>query len=258
MDATLKSILSELTSIKSKLDKVDSMEVKLDNMQLTLNTIAAENVELKKDNRDLKKALAEKDNTIKSLQSGLDQIERHQRSYSIRVLNMPLSDREERNPLLTMKKLYDNLFLPILRGAHQEGDLETIPQFDQLFETAHVLPGKGGYANKPIIARFYNRNLKSLCFRHRKAYAPRNLGPTSGLGNRGAGRALEGEEPTKFLYPFHDDLTKPTLALMKTLQAHSDVQACWSINGQLRFKLKNSLVVKKVQSVFDSVENILK
>lgn len=255
MEDTLKTILSELASIKSKLDTVDTMKSQLDRMQTTLDNISRENAVLKKENFDLKEDNNEKSKSISSLQLGLDSLERHNRSYSIRISGVPLTDVEERDPLKTMLKIYNILFLPILRGAHEEGSLPVIPEFDQLFETAHVLPGKNG-SHKTIIARFYNRNMKSICFRFRKDFAPRAT-PT-GDDRRDRRSSEDGDQLGKLCFPFHDDLTRPALALLKALQAHDDIQACWSMNGQLRFKLKNSQSVRKVVSVFDTVENILK
>lgn len=254
MEDTLKGILSELASIKAKLCKVDSMEEKLDNLQRTLDEMKVENGQLKQENEALKLDLVSKEQSISSLQLGLDSLERHNRSYSVRITGVPLTDREERDPLQTMQKIYDVLFLPILRGAHQDGALHVIPGFDQLFETAHVLPGKNG-SHKPIIARFYNRNLKSICFRYRKDHAPRES--NVGVSGRGATASEGSERAARLRFPFHDDLTRPALFLLKALQGHEKVQACWSINGQLRYKLKNSDTVKKVKSVFDHVDDIL-
>lgn len=264
MEDTLKTILSELAGIRAKLDKVDSMEAKLDGMKLQLDGIGRENVELKRENQVLKVEIGKKDEEIFHLQSGLDSVERHQRAWSVRILGVPLTAGEEKDAMLTMKKIYDVLFLPILRGAVTEKAISSVPSYDEIFETAHVLPGKSG-AHKPIIARFYNRNIKSLCFRFRKNYAPRHYAPPSteaggaaGGRPRGAGADRREGENMRMTFPFFDDLTKPALNKMKELQAHRGVESCWSINGQLRVKCKDSSVIRKVHSVFDSVDNILK
>jgi FtsZ-binding cell division protein ZapB len=251
MENALKNIQGELTAIKSKLDKVDLLESKLDRLQAALDQLSIENIQIKSENASLKSDLAARDQTIEQLQNGLNQLERHQRSWSIRIHGIPLSNNEEKDPQKVMKKIYDLLFLPILRGALANKEISAVPDYDQIFETAHVLPGKNG-AHKPIIARFYNRNMKALCFKYRKEFAPRvNNGAVTRRGGR------DNIPPQRQCFPFQDDLPKATLDKMKEIQADSSVQSCWSISGQLRFKLKNSETVKKVNSVFDPLEKIL-
>ncbi len=170
-DVTLKDILAELAEIKAKLGNVDSLGEKLDELKTQLTEMAAENKKLKDENIELRTSIQKQDTIIEELRLGLDGVERHQRSWSIRVLNIPLSDAEERDPTLTMRKVYDLLLHPILTGAKEKGALRVVPDCDQLLETAHVLPGRPGTA-KPIIVRFSKRPLKALCFRHRKEFAP--------------------------------------------------------------------------------------
>ena len=242
-EVTLRDLLAELGEIKASLSKVDSLGTKLDKLQTKLDEIIAENGKLKDENIKLNTTIQQQAATIEEMRAGLDGVERHQRSWSIRVQNIPLDDAEERDPVLTMRKVYDLLLKPILTGAREQGALRTVPECDQLLETAHVLPGRPGAA-KPIIVRFLKRPLRALCFKYRKVYAP----TTTSRGD---------PERERQLYPFHDDLTRAAASKLAELQADQAVQACWSINGQLRYKLKNSDRVCKVKSVFDSVETIL-
>ncbi len=242
-EVTLKDVLTELAEIKAKLSSVDSLGTKLDKLQKQLDEMSAANCKLKEENAELRSTLQKQNATIEELQVGLDGVERHQRSWSVRVLNIPLTDAEEKDPSLTMQKVYDVLLHPILVGAKERGALSVVPECSQLLETAHVLPGRPGAA-KPIIVRFSRRPLKAICFRFRKEFAP----TTTSRGD---------PERERQLYPFHDDLTRTAAHKMAELQADAAVQACWSINGQLRYKLVNSDRVMKVKSVFDSVETIL-
>lgn len=242
-DSTLKDILTELAEIKAKLNRIESLETKLDNLQTQLAEISTENKQLKEENTKLRTSHQQQTATIDELRTSLDGVERHQRSWSIRVHNIPLDDAEERDPALTMRKVYDLLLHPILVGARERGALRAVPDCDQLLETAHVLPGRPGSA-KPIIVRFAKRPLRAICFRYRKEFAP----TTTSRGDPDRERQL---------YPFHDDLTRTAAHKMAEIQADPLVQACWSINGQLRFKLKDSDRVKRVKSVFDTLETIL-
>lgn len=228
-EVTMKDLLTELTAIRQKLEKVEGLETKIDQLTTKLDAMNAENIKLKQ--------------TIEELQVGLDAVERHQRSWSVRVLNIPLTTEEERDPRHTMEKVYSVLFQPILEGARESGEIREVPSCEQLLETAHVLPGRPG-SSKPVIVRFTKRGFKSLCFRYRKNYAPTAC-------------ARGDPDRERQSYPFFDDLTRTAAHKLAEIKASDRVQSAWTINGQIRYKLKDSNTVKKVKSVFDSLETIL-
>ena len=89
------------------------------------------------------------------LQAKLNKLEQYNRSWSVRILGMPIPSEEETEPEKVMKHLYDKLLRPILEGAVKKGLLSSIPPVDDILETAHVLPGK--MEVKPIIARFFTK-----------------------------------------------------------------------------------------------------
>ena len=162
---------------------------------------------------------------------------------------------EEADPSTVIDKVYRLALLPILEGAVQDGELNEVPSADQVLEVAHVLPGKQGLP-KPVIMRFYNRNLRNLVFKHKRDHAPRAA--ATGTGPRGGGGARGTERPGKHLFPLYDDLTRINYAKMKAIGQNERVQACWSVRGQLRFKLLDSDTVRKVVSVFDPIDKILR
>jgi hypothetical protein len=134
------------------------------------------------------------------------------------------------------------VFLPILKGAAEMKAISHIPSCYEMIEMAHPLPGKEG-APKPIIVRFFNRNIKSLLFRHSKEFATK-VEPA-------------GPRP-RYRYPFMDDLTKDNYKKMKQLQSDPRIHSCWAAGRTLRYKLVDSDIVKRVQSVYLSVDEILK
>ncbi len=226
----MKDLLNELAAIKTRLDKVDALERKIDALTTKLdNTI--------KENSELQKTITAQAKTIDDLKNGLDAVERHQRSWSVRVLNVPLTTEEERDPQKTMDKVYNLLLQPILEGAREDGAIRAVPSCEQLLETAHVLPGRAG-SSKPVIVRFAKRAFKSLCFRYRRDFAP-------------AASVRGDPERQRQLYPFFDDLTRAAAAKLSELKADDSVQSAWSINGQIRYKLKNADRVHKVLSVHE-------
>ena len=96
-------------------------------------------------------------------------------------------------------------------------------------------------------------NLRSLIFQLKKDHAPRlpsTQQPTV---------AQPGAKPSmgKYAYPIYEDLTKINFNLMRELSSREEVFACWSVAGNLRYRLKNDTTVRKVKSVFSSVDSIL-
>jgi hypothetical protein len=224
---------------------------------------------LTEENKQLREAIKLKDKQLDDMQAAvsglelrLNSLEQHHRGWSARVLNISLTEAEEQNPEAVIEQVYQKALLPILEGAARKGKLRDIPAADQVLEVAHVLPGKAGQP-KPIIMRFYNRNLRNLIFLHKRDFAPRD--PAEGAARRssqwgagGRGGADGGSErPGRYTYPLYDDLTKLNLNKMRAIQQDERVQACWSVNGQLRFKLRDSDQVRKVISVFDPLDKIL-
>jgi hypothetical protein len=53
-------------------------------------------------------------------------------------------------------------------------------------------------------------------------------------------------------------MTKVNLHKMRAISSDERVMACWTVNGQIRFRLKDSPTVKKVVNVYESLEKILK
>jgi hypothetical protein len=121
-------------------------------------------------NAELRAQLGDRDVEVHALKRQLNSVEQHNRSWSIRVMGLPVSAEEEKSSSLVKQQLYNSLLKPILEGAVAEGDLAVVPEVDSLLEMAHVLPAKEG-ATKPIIACFHARELRGLIFRHKKKYA---------------------------------------------------------------------------------------
>jgi hypothetical protein len=233
---------------------------KLATMEDLLNKSLEENKTLKTELAAKNKTIGDLECKVNLLELGLNRADQYQRSWSIRVANIPLTADEEADPAAVKNKVYSLALRPILAGAHERGLIQSIPDADSLLEVAHILPAKAG-ANKPIITRFYNRNLRSICLRLRKDFAPRTRGDGRGGGTETSGRAgSRGEGPDgrgRYTFPFYEDLTRVNFNKMRELSLHDRVQSCWSINGQLRLKLVDSPTIHKVMSVFESADQIV-
>jgi hypothetical protein len=239
-----------------------TITAKLSTMEELLNTSLEENKQLKTELEAKNKIIGDMSCKINVLEFGLNKADQYQRSWSVRVANIPLTPDEESDPNVVKKRVYELALRPILEGALEKGLIQSIPDADSLLEVAHILPAKAGTA-KPVITRFYNRNLRAICLRLRKEHAPRTrgegLGGGPGSGRAGAGARVDGPNGRgRYSFPVYEDLTRANFAKMRELSTHEKVQSCWTINGQLRFKLHNSPNIHRVTSVFEPTEQILK
>jgi hypothetical protein len=231
----VKKYQTDLAAVNTKLSKLTELSQSIDEMKKLLTATSEEN-------ERLKKHLLDRDTEIMDLRSQLNNVEQHNRAWSIRVMGLPLSADEERSSRLVKQKLYDTLLRPILEGAVSEGDLDSVPtNAESLLEMAHALPAKEG-AVKPIIARFYARELRGLVFRHKKNYAP---------------KFESGPQKDRFKFLIFEDLTRLNFAKMRALAADPRVAAAWSANGQIRYRVGDDPTVKRVRCVLETVDKIL-
>ena len=228
--------------LKTLTATIQGNNTRMDSLETLIKGLSAEN-------SDLKKELAARDDEILDLKSRVNNMDQRHRSWSTRIFNIPLSKEEEGDNFKVMQAVYNNALLPILRGAVADKILSTVPTCEQVLETAHVLPGAADKP-RPVIARFYNRNIRAIVFRAKKEHAPR-LAP-----ERQATRNTEAR-PGKFAYPIYEDLTAIIYGKLKELSASEKTAVCWTINGLIRYKLVGDETVYRVKSVFDSVSSIL-
>jgi hypothetical protein len=225
LEEIVKSLRGEFSLITTKLTK----------MEAQLDTIVAEN-------KELKTMVAERDAEIRSLKAHLNNIEQYNRSWSVRILGLPLSPDEEKSPDIVKHKVFTNVILPILEGAAAAGDLREIPpNADRVLERAHVLRAKEG-STKPVIARFYARDIRSIVFKHKKAYAPKHTA---------------GPLKDRYKYQLFEDLTGTNFKKMRAMAADERVAACWSAGGQLRFRLLDDNTIRRVDNIFDPIDKII-
>jgi hypothetical protein len=225
LEEIVKSLRGEFSTITAKLTK----------MEAQLDAIAAEN-------KELKSMVSDRDAEIRSLKLHLNTIEQYNRSWSVRIMGLPLSAEEERCPVTVKNKIYSNILLPIFEGAVAAGDLREVPpDANSVLERAHVLRAKEG-TTKPVIARFYARDLRALVFKHKKAHAPKHT---------------SGPHKDRFKFQLFEDLTGTNFKKMRALAADERVAACWSAGGQIRFRLLDDTAIKRVDNVFDPIDKII-
>lgn len=260
----LNKLSDQFTDFNKKLGSVDDMKSHITSLEKKFEALEAKLIIQLDENKQLRAENAAKSKDIEDMQANnsylefkCNELEQYNRSWSIRIHNVPLTAEEEKSPTKTRDKVYALALLPILEGAKSRGDIDAVPEAEQLLEIAHVLAGKPGEP-KPVIARFYNRADKALCLRLKRDFAPRKARPTQqGRDGTSDGASGRTEERGWYVHPFNEDLTRINFAKMRSISKDPAVQSCWSINGSLRFRLVDSSVVKRVSNVFDPIAKII-
>jgi hypothetical protein len=247
----LKSQGEQLAAISAQTAKVEKLESDMCDLKIHIVALREENKELKGQLKEKDKLLDDMSKSVNGLEERLNNLEQHHRSWGARVLNVPVSDSEAADPRVMVNKVFDLALRPILEGAVAAGRLADVPLATSVLEVAHVLPGKPGQP-RPIIMRFYNRNIRSLCFQFKRDHAPREP------AKEGRNNQEDVNRLGRFAYPIYDDLTRATLHKMRAIQQDERVMACWTVNGRIHFKLHNSESVKKVVSIQDPLDVILR
>lgn len=221
-----------VTRNKSIDDLYNQYETANNNINKRFDALEAKFVKVLEENELLKATNTKLEKEMLGMRNHLNNLEQYQRNYSVRINNLQLPEEIIEDPYKVRDHVYSKVMLPILRGAVEEGHLAGVPNAHQLLEVAHVLPGADGKP-KPIIARFLNRNDRSVVLKCKKKFATR--APSN---NR------------KSAYPIYEDLTRDTFSLYKRIMADERSVSVWSIRGQIRYKLSDSDTVKKVDNVY--------
>jgi hypothetical protein len=233
MSAQLEKIVEKLQETNNRLDQ---QEARFDKLETFLR-------ESREENKELKEQLRIKNVEVKQLQQKVNDIEQHNRSYNVRIFNLPI-EGDKADTRNVMKQVFTKLLSPILQGAVDRGRLHSLPGVEVLLETAHILPGKEDKPN-PIICRFFNRYHRTLVLQLKKDFAPRMV-------TTGSNRL------PPYLYQIFEDVTADTFRMMRAISNHPDVTACWASGGHLRYRIKDSDVIHRVSSVYDAIEDIIK
>jgi hypothetical protein len=171
--ADIDNIMARLTildSLTEKLEALESLPSRISSLEKLLQESTAKAAALQAE-------IVKKDKIILDLKTKTNSLEQYNRKWSIRINNVQLPNGDDTDTDTVMKTIYQKALLPILEGARSSNLLTKIPAYDELLETAHILPAKNNDRPKPIIARFYSRNIRALIFRCKKEFAPHDDSP---------------------------------------------------------------------------------
>jgi hypothetical protein len=248
---TVKSLTSVTEALKEQLSASSATITDLSRRLTSIETLLHST---QKENKDLKADLTSSYQEVKALKTKLNNMEQHHRSWSIRVVGLQIPTADETDNEAVKRHLYSKLLKPILTGAVQKGFLSTLPSADEVLERAHILPSKKE-GPKPVIARFFCREIRALIFKLKKEFAPKEENPA--ITTRRQGSSEQRQRP-RYQFQIFDDLTRANFAKMRAISDDSRVDQCWAVNGQLRFRLVDSQEIRKVSSIYDSIEDIIK
>jgi hypothetical protein len=220
------------------------MNNKLSSLMEEVHSLTSALKQVKSENAQLRETVQQQADEIADIRNEINERELHARSWSIRVVNLPLPQGQETNNRTAMETVYKELVVPILEGARASGEISTIPPIDNIIEVAHILPGKT--TKKPIIVRFHSRFWRSLLFKHRREHAPREDAATS-----------SGSRPPRMKYSFFEDLTRATFKQLKKIQADERTEAAWTVSGIIRFKVAGDDTIYKVSNIYDTVDDLI-
>ncbi len=131
MNRVLTSLAAQFSTFTTKLGGLDSLVAKVDAMETRMAAMEAKLVLTLEENKNLRASNTEKDKIIADLQTSIynlenksNNMEQYNKAWSVRVLNIPLTYAEEKDPLKLRKQVFSLAFLPILQGAFQRGETQ--------------------------------------------------------------------------------------------------------------------------------------
>jgi len=240
--------LKQLAVISAKVDGVDGKLTELNNTVSGLRVdVDANKASIATLTADL---AAHKDLTskeINALKLGFNQREQQLRSNTIRIFNLPHSPGESVDNYRNLAvKVYDRLLLPALTAAAEGGELGRVPPqqstIESCFRAFSINEPDPGAPPMPVICRLTNRHIKTCILKHKKIATTQSE----------AERAARVKRVVMV-----EDLTPPTHALLKALQADARVGKVWSINGQIQFTLAGKEGFHRVKNVFIPAADIV-
>jgi hypothetical protein len=127
--------------------------------------------------------------------------------------------------------------------AKAKGDITSVPSLANTVEAVYRAGKISGSHTPPIVVIFNSRAARLAVLRNKKNNIPM---PTDEEKSAGAKR-----------YIIAEDLTGPSFRMLRYLQADDRVSKVWSAEGQIRYVLKSDPTIKKVTSVYLTVDQIL-
>jgi len=227
--AAMGSLLEGQAKIEKLTSTVCSLEKKVASQEATITT-------MQKEMRRMKEQLNDSD--------------QHSRTQFVRLFNFPMADDDiaADSGRALANRVYDRILKPIIVAAKAKNDITTVPQCANVIEDIYRV-GKpsmkdGVQRPPPIIIKLCTKQLRLAILKNKKTSIP-----SPSMQERTAGIKR---------FVLVEDLTPPNYKKLVELLGDDRIEKAWSVEGRLRFVLVGGdKSVKKVKSVFDSVDQIV-
>jgi hypothetical protein len=186
---------------------------------------------------------------VYDLQNIVNLREQELRGLSVRVSGLPYLEDEKASTdsKFLAKRVYDRIFLPMLNYAKSRNEVDKIPTLNNTISSCYRVGPAAARTNTtsppPIVIKFVNEHVRLAILRNKRQHTP---SPTNEEMSAGYKRFIIAE-----------DLTPQCFKLLRELQRNEDIAKAWTSDGKIRFVLKDSTVIHRVKSVYDSVQVIL-
>lgn len=217
----------EIASLREEMKESDALHIK------TINDVAA-----------LRKEVA-------SLKASINEVEQKERADSIRVTGITVTEAEEEEcgPSKAIgRKVYDRLLKPILTAARAKGDIRRVPAEENLIVSAFKL-GKG-WKNPagivlppPIIVRFASVEMRNAVLKNKRLNMPHTTEEEKKCGIQSFG--------------ITENLTATCVKKIQEMKKDERVERVWTIDGRIRFTIKNSKSIFRLPSPYSDLEEVI-
>ena len=161
MKEELKQFMKE--SNKEIMTEIRQLQTSLGDMDLTVQA-NKENISLLEERvLSLEEQNSMKDDRIKEMMDEVNDIQQHQRNFSVRIKGLDVPKGHKGDQFL--QYIYSHAIKPALEFAKLKGELMNVPEYDKVLEYGHILPSRpnpSGSRQAPagppiIIVRFLSR-----------------------------------------------------------------------------------------------------
>jgi len=194
------------------------------------------------DNASLRAEIASRDEKITQLTDQVNRLDQASRSTSLRILGLPITTKSSTTEIID--SVYNNILLPTLEAAKQNGDISTILPAHFMIVNAFAIPAKKISTSSPVILKLQSEVIRSLVFKYKKTALPTMNDISS---NR-----------VRNQYSIFEDLSPATHTVFRSVSEDIRVKSAWSYGGQIRFKLHDSEFVYRMKSLTDTVDSVMK
>ena len=221
--------------ILTKLDELTALQNKVIQLEATVDSLSSAVVVLNQEVAYLK----EKENHR----------DQQERGNSARLFGLCIG-LEEEDPMALAKRVYDTVVRPVLVAAKANKHIEAVPNLSNALKEVYRARGSTkplivGQPPPPpplIIVKFSSSIIKKAFFMNKKASmpTPSPLEVAAGIKR----------------FTAVEDLTVVCYKKLREMNDCVDIDKVWSVEGKLRYTLTGDSTVRKVKSVFDSLQVI--